>query len=361
VIKVLHSGERVIVDPVVTVSRLFMYFYLIINVGSLTGGISMVYAEKYIGFWCAFALPTVMFLLCPIVLSSCSDRYHQTAPSGSVLGSAFRLYVLAWRQRLSGNTKKAGFWDAVKPSNIKHQPSWMNFSDSWVDQVARGFSACRVFAWFPLYWLAYNQMVNNLTSQSATLDLGRVPNDIVNNLNPLCLILVIPLMDNFIYPLLRRFRVNFTPIKRITLGFFIASLAITSAAITQRYIYNLSACGTSAGTCDTPAPISVWVQTIPYVLIGMSEVFASVTGLEYAFTKAPENMRSLVTGVFLMQTAFSSILGQLLVPLSADPYLVLNYSLVAFLAAAGGIGFWFSHRELDKREDELNMLDVQAE
>ena len=66
--------------------------------------------------------------------------------------------------------------------------------------------------------------------------------------------------------------------------------------------------------------------------------------------------RGLVMGVNLLQTAFSAALGQALVPLSADPLLVWNYVVVAVLASAGGIGFWFTWRGLDKREDELNMI-----
>ena len=40
------SGERVIVDPVMTTSRIYMYFYLFINIGALIGQISMAYSEK---------------------------------------------------------------------------------------------------------------------------------------------------------------------------------------------------------------------------------------------------------------------------------------------------------------------------
>jgi POT family proton-dependent oligopeptide transporter len=54
--------------------------------------------------------------------------------------------------------------------------------------IATRFNACKVFLWLPLYWLAYNQMVNNLTSQSAVLQLNGVPNDLINNLNPVTLV-----------------------------------------------------------------------------------------------------------------------------------------------------------------------------
>lgn len=41
-VEVLKSGERVIVDPAVTASRVYHYFYLFINIGALVGQIGMV-------------------------------------------------------------------------------------------------------------------------------------------------------------------------------------------------------------------------------------------------------------------------------------------------------------------------------
>jgi POT family proton-dependent oligopeptide transporter len=242
------------------------------------------------------------------------------------------------------------------PSRIEAKPAWMTFDDAWVDEVRRGLMACKVFLWYPLYWLAYGQMTNNLTSQAATMKLGAVPNDIVSNFNPLFIVLLIPIMDQVVYPGLRKMGVHVTPIKRITCGFFLASAAMISAAVTQHYIYKLGPCGKDASECDEAAPISVWVQLLPYGLIGFSEIMASVTSLEYAFTKAPVNMRSTVTSIALFMNAISSAIAQALVGLASDPLLVWNYGLVAVLAAAGGVGFWLDNRKLDKEEDRLNML-----
>lgn len=174
------TGERVILDPQVTYSRVFLYFYMMINAGSLAGGIGMVYAERDIGFWLSYALPTFMFFTAPLVLMGCKKYYVTSPPTGSVLGNAFKLLTLAskgcWSPnpvRTYKNFQRADFWHRVKPSALgSNAPIWMSsFDDVWVDQVARGLNACKVFLWLPLYWLAYNQMLNNLTSQSATLDL----------------------------------------------------------------------------------------------------------------------------------------------------------------------------------------------
>lgn len=193
------------------------------------------------------------------------------------------------------------------------------------------------------------------------MQLNGVPNDIIQNLNPISIIIFIPLMDFVIYPALRKARINFTPIKRIAFGFALASMAMISACVIQVYIYRLSECGTHASDPDCePAPINVWVQTVPYVLIGFSEIMASITSLEYAFTKAPFNMRSFVMSINLLMNAFSSAIAQGLVALSADPLLVWNYGVVAVLAAIGGVCFWINFRKLDSEEDKLNMLKASA-
>ncbi|KAJ2987663.1 hypothetical protein NUW54_g9362 [Trametes sanguinea] len=206
------KGERVIVDPMLTTSRIYMYFYLFVNVGSLIGQISMAYSEKYVGFWLAYTLPTVIFMLAPIVLYFGRNMYVRSPPQGSVLGKSFRIWRLAAHGRWSWSPVKTwrnlnapDFWENVKPSRFtgESRPSWMTFDDEWVDEVKRGFKACSVFMWFPIYWLTYNQLNNNLVSQAATMVTNGVPNDVLSNLDPFALIIFIPIVDKFIYPGLR--------------------------------------------------------------------------------------------------------------------------------------------------------------
>lgn len=40
------AGERVLVDPALTTAKIYMYFYMFINIGALIGQIGMTYSEK---------------------------------------------------------------------------------------------------------------------------------------------------------------------------------------------------------------------------------------------------------------------------------------------------------------------------
>lgn len=75
------------------------------------------------------------------------------------MGKATKLIRLAVKKSPKKNTfKDEGFWDRVKPSALRASgetlPVWMTFDDAWVDEVRRGLVACKVFLWYPLYWLA---------------------------------------------------------------------------------------------------------------------------------------------------------------------------------------------------------------
>ena len=166
-----------------------------------------------------------MFLLCPLILWYGRNKYNRSPPTGSVLITAIRLWRFAARDRWSLNPVKCckqlradGFWDNAKPSKLTdgERPKWMTFDDKWVDEVRRGLKACTVFCWYPIYCkcetyqpisspvvnprpgLTYNQLNNNLVSQAATMSTHHLPNDVLSNLDPLALIIFIPICDIFV-------------------------------------------------------------------------------------------------------------------------------------------------------------------
>ncbi|KAK4699189.1 proton-dependent oligopeptide transporter, POT family, partial [Phenoliferia sp. Uapishka_3] len=370
-VRTLKSGEMIIIDPALTASRIYMYFYLMINIGAIIGQVAMVYAEKYVGFWLAFTLPSIVFMICPVVMFLGRKHYVLTPPQGSTLGKALSTIKMCLRGRWSlnparfyKNCRSADFWDTARPETYSNEnrPATLTWDSAWVNEVARGLDACKVAIYFPIYWLPYNQISNNLTSQSAVLNTHGAPNDLINNIDPIAIIILIPLLDIFIYPILRRMGISLSPIRKIFWGFMTASASMLGAALIQVYVYKNSPCGYAASTCADAAgnalvpDINVWIQTPVYFLIALSEVLASITSLEYAYTKAPKSMRGMIQAIFLLTTAIANAITEAFVPLSIDPLIIWNYGSMAILALFGGLGFFFTFRDLDRREESLNDL-----
>lgn len=68
--------------------------------------------------------------------------------------------------------------------------------------------------------------------------------------------------------------------------------AMVYSAVLQVYINKSSPCHNNQPSACTkedgtpnPAPLNVWIVSGPYIMVGISEIFASITSLEYAFTK----------------------------------------------------------------------------
>jgi proton-dependent oligopeptide transporter, POT family len=157
-VRVLNTGERVIVDPAVTVQRIYMMFYLCINIGSLSPIITT-QLEKYVGFWSAYLLPFVIFVFGFVVLISGRKKYVVRPPKGSVIIHSMKALWIGIANK--GNIA------AAKPSyqqlhGRRFKTPW---NDLFIDELSRALVACRVFLFYPIYWLVFNQMMNNFVSQ----------------------------------------------------------------------------------------------------------------------------------------------------------------------------------------------------
>jgi dipeptide/tripeptide permease len=137
-------------------------------------------------------------------------------------------------------------------------------------------------------------------------------------------------MDRLIYPFIRtKLHLAFTSVTRISLGFMFAACAMLYAGVLQAKIYAVE-----------PEKIHIAWQAPAYVLVAISEILASITGLELAYAKAPENMKSFIMSLFLLTSAGGSALGILIAPFAKDPWLHWMYFGLAIAAAGTGFAFW---------------------
>lgn len=199
---------------------------------------------------------------------------------------------------------------------------------------------------------------------AGTMQLHGIPNDIMQNIGTFAVIFLIPLFDRLLYPGLRKIGIPFRPITRIAWGFVLCALAVAYAAIVQYLIYSSPPCYNAPLACDTshtPNQVHVAVQTPAYLLTAVSETLASITGLEYAFTQAPQSMKSFVMSIFLLQSAFGAALGMALAPIAKDPRLVWMYSglCIATLIAAGL--FWLCFNHLNATEGSMNAFEDKVD
>ena len=97
-VKTLKSGERVIIDPAVTIQRIYMIFYLCINVGSLSS-IATTEMELHTGFWTAFLLCLCFFCVGMVVLILGRKQYVVRPPKGAIILQAFKAMWIGIRNK----------------------------------------------------------------------------------------------------------------------------------------------------------------------------------------------------------------------------------------------------------------------
>lgn len=328
-VKLLKSGEYVIVDPELTVERMFMWFYFAVNVGALSPLIT-VNVEANVSFWLAYLIPLIAISISAAVFVTSNKLFYKTKPQGSAIVDAARIIAVA--------VKEGGF-EKAKPSTMQAQgkenkyPQPEIYTDELVEKVRTGVTACKFFVFLPLYFVSWIQIWNNLISQAGTMALHGTPNDLLQNLDPIALIIFIPLLDFVIYPCLRKYKINFRPVVRITTGFIMAALSMVYAAVLQHYIYK-----------SPPNSIHVWIQAPAYILVAFSEAFVIVTGLEIAYTKAPKTLRSLVSSFFWVTIGIAAAICISLTPVTKDPDILWMYTSLAVITFVGGCAFYACFR-----------------
>ncbi|GME41663.1 Oligopeptide transporter [Neofusicoccum parvum] len=355
--RVLKSGEKVIVDPESTVQRLMLIFYALINVGAFFA-IATTYAEKRVGFWLAFLLPTIVFMLLPILLAFLYKRLIKVPPGGSELTHVSKIWAIAIKENGAKFWRK-GFWNAAKPSKLAEKGITtfggkpIEWNDKFVDDVIRTFDACKIFLYFPIYNLNDGGIGSVLSNQGSTMTTNGAPNDLLGNFNPLVIIFAVPLLSHFIYPALRKYNIRFGRISRITFGFTLAWISGIIGAIIQWRVYETNPCGYYASTCAEDgrvSPLSIWLQ-IPNVALGaLSECFCNVTAYEIAYSRSPKTMKALVMAIFLFMTALSSALAEILSPVIKDPYLIWIWAGPAIALFVQTVIFYFRYKHIDNDE-----------
>lgn len=286
------------------------------------------YAERYVGFWLAFVLPTIIYILVIVIFVGVKKKIVKKPPMGSELNDFFKITWICCKENKFMVWKK-NFWDAARPAVLAEKGHTVNWNNHLVTDVGRTWAACQVFLYIPIYQLNDGGIGAAASNLAGSMTLNGAPNDLLTNFNSLTIVIFTPIMAYGVYPLLAKKNIRFGRIKRMAFGFIIAAISGICGGLAQLYVYRTSPCGYLASTCDDVSPISVWWELPMIVLGAISEIFVNVTSYELAYSRAPGNMKSVVFSICLFMTALYAAAGEVLTPVIKDPYLIVSKGFVS--------------------------------
>jgi POT family proton-dependent oligopeptide transporter len=238
--------------------RVYSWFYFSINFGSAFSTILVPELLDRCGSRLAFGTPGVFMVIATILFWLGRKKFVHIPPVGA------RLY----------------FGELCRRENLKALANLL---------ILVPFAA--------MFWALWQQNFSSWVLQAEKMDrhlLGRewLPAQI-QTVNPIFILLMLPLFSYVIYPAVHRVW-RLTPLRKFGAGLFTMVLAFLIVAWIQMRI--------DAGG----HPDIVW-QIVAFVVLTAAEVMVSVTHLEFAYTQAPKTMKSLAMCTYLCAVAFGNV------------------------------------------------------
>jgi len=271
-------GDQFTVANRSLVPKVFGWFYWSINLGSFFASATIPKVLEHFGPRVAFGIPGVLMALATLIFWA-GRRLYVRVPPREPDRHAF-LFVL-----LSGLFGKSsgGFWDRARSAHPAES----------VDGARAVLGVASIFAMVPFFWACFDQKASLWVLQARNLDLQvgsltLAPSQL-QAVNPLLVMLLVPLTTYGLYPWLERRGIHFSPLRRIGTGLLLTATSFVGVAFIQRAL--------EAGS----RPSVLW-QVGPYLVLTLSEVLVSTTGLEFAYTQAPLRMKGTIMSLWLLTT-----------------------------------------------------------
>ncbi|XP_070711523.1 solute carrier family 15 member 1b [Pempheris klunzingeri] len=219
-------------------STFFSVFYLSINAGSLLSTVitPMLRAQecgiyKMKCYPLAFGVPAALMVVALIVFIAGSGMYNKNAPQGNIMVKVCKCIWFAISNRISHRAPQ-----------YPKRAHWMDWAEEKYDklliaQVKMVLKVLFLYIPLPMFWALFDQQGSRWTLQATTMngDFGLliIQPDQMQTVNPILILILVPIMDSVVYRLISKCNLDFTPLKRMTVGMFLAALAFIAAALVQ--------------------------------------------------------------------------------------------------------------------------------
>lgn len=268
------------------VSGVFGLFYWIINFGSFFASLLIPWTLPEFGPAVAFGIPGLLMLIATIVFWAGRKLYVDVPPTGMNPHSFLRVVSSA----LSLDKKSGGDW--LSGAEAKHP------AES-VEGARAVFRVMGIFAAIPIFWALFDQKASTWVVQASQMNLqvGSItlqPSQL-QALNPLMVMLLIPFNSFVVFPWLERRGWQPTALRRMTAGMFVAGISFVMVGMIQVAM-------------DGGNNLSVLWQVAPYLVLTLSEVLVSATGLEFAYSQAPREMKGTIMSFWSLTVTVGNLL-----------------------------------------------------
>ena len=155
-----------------------------------------------------------------------------------------------------------------------------------------------IYVFVAMFWALFDQTGSAWVLQAEYMDRTVFGVELLSSqiqaANPALVMALIPLCTYVVYPTLGRF-FELTPLRKISLGFLLTAMAFLIPAWIEWRV--------AAGE----QPSILW-QLLAYLILTLAEVFVSVTALEFAYTQAPNRMKSIVMAFYLLSASLGNLI-----------------------------------------------------
>jgi len=390
------SGEILLIDEGARAEQVrvfFACFYLCINVGAVTSIFIIPMIRGIFGFGMAFLLPTLFMATAMALFLAMRNRYVCHLPEdSSSLSTTFKCckYLLkknAWpyipaclrrvcsclrpgeRPNLNKRASQAPA-ATTTPSTAKEveakeglimtdyihvedyaadsNPELDDHKDEslerhWEDAKA-ALRVLPLLATFPIFWCLYDQQSSVWTLQATRMELYGLQPEQLQAINPLEIVVFVPLFDRVVYPWMDRHGFDISPLRRMAYGMALTAIAFFMSGFLENCMQRLEIQGEGE-------LMSVFWQVPQITLVSLAEILVSVTGLEFVYATSPERLKAFLMALFLVTTAIGDFMGGILystVFVGLDRGLAMyicGLLMVANLVLFGGVAHWWEAKQ----------------
>ncbi|XP_068709421.1 solute carrier family 15 member 4-like isoform X2 [Montipora foliosa] len=278
------GADQIESQGAIVVQRFFDWFYWFIQLGSFIAYTAVVTVQQEVSFFCGYVITASSIFLAIILFISGRNYYIIQQLKGSYMTDTCKIIWQGLKkcQCTCGESMEVHWLDRAKES------LGGNWPDQRVNDVKTVMGIAPIFLTFVLYWTIYGQGQTSYLLQGSFMKLKlsdhfTMPAASLYLFEITILLILIPVVDRIIYPMLHYFGINFTPLRKMGVGmlFAMGSVMVAGLMEVERKRFISTHGYFEQHPFDTPvnaSQMNIFYQVPQYVLMGTGEVLTSIPG-----------------------------------------------------------------------------------